>query len=160
MSALVLYVMTLSYVDYWPPHEDLKVERTDANVLTFTVPYVWGADGAVSFGNCAFLLKVDNQTVGPTDLVLGTNGYHQGLKVRMFEGPGMLNASVVSLGDVSYIVTINDVDDDDHLSYGDKIFVQSTEPMVKGTSYSLTVITEVKSSWPYGELSGIYIEQS
>gem|GEM_PF-5423205 len=159
VAAPVIYVMTLNYIDYWPPHDNLEVERTDEKVLTFTVPHVWGADGVVSFGNCAFLLEVDNQTVGPTDMVLGTNGYHHGLKVRMFEGAGMLNASVVSLGNVSFIVTIIDVNDDGHLSYGDNIVVQSTEPVVKGTSYSLTVITEVSSSWSYGKLKGTYIEQ-
>ena len=160
MSVPVIYVMTFNYVDYWPPHESLAVERTDENVLTFTASYVWGADGAVSFSNCAFVLEVENQTVGPTDTALGTNGYRQGLKVRMFEGPSMLNASVVSLGSVSFIVTMNDVDDDEHFSYGDQIIVKSTEPLVKGMSYSLTVITEVNSSWSYGELKGTYIEHS
>jgi hypothetical protein len=159
VSILVVHVLTMSFVDYWPPQGNLEVERTDEKALTFTMSYIWGADGAVSFSDCAFVLEVDNRTVGPTDMILGTNGYHHGLKVRMFEGPGMLNASVVSLDNVIFIVTIDDVDDNEHFSLGDIITVQSTEPMTKGTSYSLTVITEVSSSWSYGEFKGTYIEK-
>jgi hypothetical protein len=158
VSASLIYVTTLSFVDYWPPHGSLEVERTDNNVLTFTVTPVWGADGAISFNNCAFILEVENRTAGPTDKVLGTNGYYGGLDVRMFEGAGTYNASVVTLGGISYIVTIHDVDGDDHLSNNDQIIIRATEPILEGTSYSLTVITEVSSSWSYGDLSGTYLE--
>jgi len=150
--------MSLAFVDYWPPSEDLKVERTSDNTLTFTMAEIWGRDGDVSFDNCAFLLEVNKKAIGPTDRILGDNGYSNGLEVRMFKGSGIYNSSVVSGGNISYIVTMVDLDKNGYASYGDAITLQATEPLLSDACYDLTLITEVNSSWSYGVLKGTYLE--
>ena len=157
ISIVILFFMTTRLVDYWPPSDKLKVERTSANTLTFTMPPIWGYKSAsVAFTNCAFALQVDNVTIGPTDHRLGSNGYGLGLEVRIFKGASISNASVVTANNVSYIVYIIDSDADGLMSEHDKVIVQATEPISVDNWYSITVITEVDSFWSYGMLKGEY----
>ncbi len=154
---IVLSVMTMGFEDYGSPYGEFEVKPINENTITVAMWNVTGYHSKpVAITNCAFLLRIDNVTVGPTDKVLGTNGYHHGLAVRMFRGGGISNACVVAEGNVSYVVYFLDSNADGLVSYNDTIVVQATEPFRDGAEYSLTVITEVDSFWSYGMFWGTY----
>jgi hypothetical protein len=152
---IILYFYTFALVDYWPPQGILEAERTADNTVTFIMPIdAWGADGPVKFDNCAIAFMINNQSIGPTDVVMppGAHGWYQ----RTTHGCGYLNASVFTDGLVSYIIVLNDVDSDGYVTMNDTISLIATEPLVSSTNYSILFLTELRSSWSPGWFEGNY----
>ncbi|MDD1773379.1 MAG: hypothetical protein LUQ14_01995 [Methanomassiliicoccales archaeon] len=152
---LAIYWMTFAFEDYWPPRGILKAEKIADNAVTFTIiDGVWGADGPVKFDNCALDLKINNQSLRPTDYVMSPGPY--GWPLRTTHGSGFLNASVFSDGPVSYVIVLNDVDTDGYVSWGDTISLTATEPLMPSTACSIFFLTELRSSWGPGSFEGNY----
>ncbi len=151
---IVLWVVfTSGSWDYWPPQGSLAAERTADNAVTFTIDSeVWGFDGPVKFDNCAIGFRVNGTPVGPNDFRIGSGNS----TVRATHGCGILNATVFVDDSTGYIVILNDIDADGNVSEGDTVSLIATEPLRPSTAYIVLFITELRSSWFYGEFYGSY----
>jgi len=153
IAGLYVYLMGLGSSDYFPPGGDLKAERTAENMVTFTIENeVYGVDGPVKFDNCALSMRIDDQDLGPTDYTIGSGAW----QVRTTHGEGLLNAVVFTDGSSAYIIILNDMDSDGNVSKGDTISLIATEPLKPSTTYSIFFLTELRSSWSFGEFTGNY----
>jgi len=145
IAGLYVYLMGIGSWDYFPPGGVLKAERIAENMVTFTIENeVHGADGPVKFDNCALNMRIDNQNLGPTDYTIGSGGW----QVRTTHGEGLLNAIVFTDGSANYIIVLNDADSDGNVSIGDTISLIATD--------SIFFLTELRSSWSFGEFTGNY----
>jgi hypothetical protein len=154
ISIVLLSVMALAFVDWWPPHGDLEAISIANNTEVFAVPFdVPGADGPVKFENCAINFQINNQSLGPTDYSMNPGPYSWA--VRTTHGSGYLNALVFMGGAVSYVFVLNDVDSDGFVTEGDTISLIASEPFHPAT-YSIVLITELSSSWSPGTFTGSF----
>jgi hypothetical protein len=67
-----------------------------------------------------------------------------------------MNASVMTQGNVSYIVTFCDPDNNGVVGPGDYVIVQCTEPLSQGSTYTLNVFVDIDGTWGIGTIYGTY----
>jgi hypothetical protein len=158
--AVVFYYMTFSYIDYTATFAECpSIVKISNNTLRYELTWVSGyPDPHVKFSDCAFAFLVNGQTTGPMDLKLQNVNSALGWEVdaRSVKGIGTMNATVMTQGNVSYIVTFFDPDNDGLIGPGDYVTVQCTEPLSLGSSYTLNVYVDIDGTWGIGTIYGTY----
>jgi hypothetical protein len=80
----------------------------------------------------------------------------QEIEARSVKGVGTMNATVMTQGNVSYIVIFYDPDDNGIVGPGDYVTVQCTESLPPGSSYTLYVFTDINGTRGIGMIYGTY----
>jgi hypothetical protein len=114
----------------------------------------------VSFTDCAFSFEVKGTILPPVNLHLNNNNSMEGpywqAYAQISKGAGSFNSVTFLQGNISYIVTFIDVDNNGHVTNGDLVTVECTEPLVPGTSYLLDVFVDIDGTWGIGRVYGTF----
>jgi hypothetical protein len=158
--ALVLYPMTLGSRDYWATYDECpSIARISNNTVRYELTWAHGyPDPNVKFPDCAFTLLVNGEATLPIDLRLSDvhSDFGGGVDARSVKGVGIMNASVMTQGNLSYIITFYDPDNNSIVGPGDYVTVQCTEPLSSGSSYTLNVFVDIDGTWGIGAIYGTY----
>jgi hypothetical protein len=157
---VVLYFMTLSFIDYSPTmQQSPSIVRISNNTLRYDLTWTHGYPNPdVRFSDCAFALLVNGEATIPMNLELNSvhPGFGRDVGARSIKGIGIMNASVMTQGNVSYIVTFYDPDNNGVVDPGDYVIVQCTEPLSQGSTYTLNVFVDIDGTWGIGTIYGTY----
>jgi len=160
-----LYVLLMGHgtLDYWATYDDFdSIAKDGNNKVIFTMPGVWGyPDGNVVFTDCAFSLHINDTSLPPANIYLENHcddlGCHYwDTYAQIAKGAGVYNSVTFVQGNVSYIVTFIDSDKNGHVTQGDLVMVECTEPLRAETNYTLDVCVDIDGTWGVGLVYGTF----
>jgi hypothetical protein len=155
----LFWILTMGFganIDYWTTyHQFNSITKTSNNKIAFDMPVVSGyPDGDVSFTDCAFSLEVNGTQLPPVNLHLNNNNSMEGpywqAYAQISKGAGPFKSVTFLQGNISYIVTFIDVNNDGRVYEGDQVTVECTQPLTLGTSYLLNVFVDIDGTWGIG----------
>ncbi len=147
-------------VDYWATYDEFEsVAKDGGNGIIYTMPSVSGwSDHDVDFTDCAFSFEVNGSALPPVNVNLDSyesmSGPYWEAYGQISEGVGVFHSISFFQGNISYIVTFVDSDDNGHVTSGDLVTVESTNPLTPETSYSLNVFVDIDGKWGVGRVYG------
>lgn len=161
---LAYWALVIGYgsVDYWATYDEFNsIAKDGDNRIVYTMPSVSGwPDPDVDFTDCAFSFEVNGSSLPPVNVHLDSYGSMSGPYWEAYgqisEGAGVFNSIAFFQGNISYIVTFVDSDDDGHVTAGDLVTVESTNPLAPETSYRLDVFVDIDGAWGVGRVYGTY----
>jgi len=158
------WILTIGYggsIDYQATYDEFdSVSKNGENKIIYEMPSVWGyPDNKVGLTDCAFSLVINGTSLPPVNLHLINHGGLFGSPpwesyAQMSKGAGPFNALTFFQGNVSYIVAFFDADGNGHITKGDQVTVECTEPLTSGTSYLLNVFVDIDGTWGVGRVYG------
>lgn len=160
-----LWYLTLGHgsLDYQATYDEFESSvKSGDNKLVYVMPSVSGfPDNEVSFSDCAFSLEINGTSLPPVNLhfinppgLFGSPAWQSYAQIS--KGSGIFNSVTFLQGNISYIVTFFDVDSNAHITWGDYVTVECTEPLTPGTSYLLNVFVDIDGTWGIGRVYGTY----
>jgi hypothetical protein len=145
---IIFNIMSKGFIDGGASFGVLRSEQTSQNEITFTIDgdvNDWYSD-PVKFSDCAFSLMVDNKTLSSDDYTFRefNNDRWIDMEYSKVHGPGTLNATLCVDSDNFFVVIVNDLDKDEQLSTGDKIIVNSMDPLQSYVEYRIFLATDIQ----------------
>ena len=157
---IIVVVSIMGTVNYEPAQtESPFIVRTPHDTIRYELTSTTGyPESEVNFSHCAFALLVNGQATQPMDLKLQdvVAFTSQEVEARSVKGVGTMNATVMTQGNASYIVTFYDPDSNGIVGPGDYVTVQCTEPLPPGSDYTLYVFTDINGTRGIGMIYGTY----
>ena len=159
------WILTRGYgaSDYQATYDEFdSMSKNGENKIIYVMPSVWGyPDDEVGLTDCAFSLVINGTSLPLVNLHLINHGGLFGSPpwesyAQVSKGAGPFNAVTFFQGNVSYIVTLFDVDINGHITNGDQVTVECTEPLAPETSYLLNVFVDIDGTWGVGKVYGTF----
>lgn len=160
----LIWILTIGFggsIDYWATFDEFDaIVKEEDNKIIFTMPGVSGyPDYEVAFTDCAFSLQINETSLPPVNVYLENHcddlGCHYwDTYAQIAKGAGVYNSVTFIHGNVSYIVTFIDSDNNNHVTQGDLVVVECTEPLTAETSFTLDVCVDIDGTWGIGLVYG------
>lgn len=163
MIAFAYWALVIGYgglVDYWATYDEFEsIVKDGSNRIIFAMPGVSGwPETNVAFTDCAFSFEVNGTSLPPVNLNLNSynsmSGPYWQAYAQISRGDGTFNSIAFFQGNISYIVTFIDSDDNGYVTSGDFVTVESTKPLVAGADYRLDVFVDIDGTWGVGRVYG------